>query len=115
MFAAANVCGTGATTTTDGSRSGRQMAGDTHAGVSGACGKAQAPTVGQPLHCAMTFQRAGCDLVLGVAVVCVIAGVTPQELDRELRTFEPHHLYGDTSRPPVRRRCHDTPLDRFGC
>ena len=86
--AATNVSGAGATITADGNRSGRQMAGDSHAAVSGACGKAQPPATGEPFHSGIVRERARRDLILCVAVVLVVVGIAAKEFGGKLRAIE---------------------------
>jgi hypothetical protein len=88
--AAVKSSGAGATITVAGERSGRHKAGDTHAGVSGACGKAQPPAARKARLAGIPRQRSGGDAVLCIAVVLNIGWVAPEKLDGKLFLIESH-------------------------
>ena len=88
--AALKSSGAGATITVAGERSGRHKAGETHAGVSGACGKAQPPAARKARHAGIVRQRSCGDAVLCIPVVFDIGWIAPEKLDSKLFLIESH-------------------------
>lgn len=80
--------------TAAGEYSGRHNAGDTHAGVSGACGKAQPPAAREARHAGIVRQRSGGNAILCIAIVCAIGGIAPKKLDGKLFLIESHKRIG---------------------
>jgi hypothetical protein len=81
--------------TVAGECSGLHKAGETHAGVSGACGKAQPPAARKARHSSIVRQRSGRDAILCIAVILAIGWVSPEKLDGKLFLIQSHeHVSG---------------------
>jgi hypothetical protein len=81
--------------TVAGECSGLHKAGEAHAGMSGACGKAQPPTARKARHARIMRQRSGGDAILRIAVIFAIGGVSPKKFDGKLFLIESHeHVSG---------------------
>ena len=81
--------------TVAGECSGLHKAGEAHAGMSGACGKAQPPAARKARHAGIMRQRSGGDAILRIAVIFAIGGVSPEKFDGKLFLIESHeHVSG---------------------